>query len=69
MARERTYQILTWDMDEQRYTPQIGVPEFVTGQLGLRKAVRMLRNLGYTAHRIGDDNDSYTLIQAIPETI
>lgn len=42
-----TYRITTLDPGTGRYTPQVGVPEYVTGFAGLRRALRKLERLCY----------------------
>ena len=56
------YEILTWDIDRQDFTPQQGVRRGPYTLFGLRKAIRALRECGYTVSRHGD---SFTLIQRI----
>ena len=46
-----TYHITTIEPGTGRYTPQVGVPEYVVGWGGLRRAIRKLRKLGYEARR------------------
>ena len=41
------YEILTWDIDLQKWTPQRGCPQFVEGRNELRRAMRTLNRLGY----------------------
>lgn len=50
---ERRYYVTTWDTDMQEFTPQIGVLEGPYSLMGLRRALRALRELGYPA-RHGD---------------
>jgi hypothetical protein len=61
----RTYRVRTWDTETQEYSAQDGVPEIVRGISGLRRAVRLLRLGGYTAHREGDDSDPSVLIERV----
>lgn len=42
------YQIRTWCMDSQRFTPQTGCPSRVTGPGELNRAIRLLRDMGYS---------------------
>jgi len=56
------YEILTWDIDRQDFTPQQGVRRGPYTLFGLRKAIRAMRECGYTVRRHGD---SFTLIQRI----
>ena len=46
-----TYRITTLAPGTGRYTPQIGIPEYVAGFAGLRRALRWLRGMGYEARR------------------
>lgn len=65
------YSIGTWDVLIEAYTPQAGlsVPAFNIDRSQLRQAIRELRAIGYTAHRIRerdgshDDNDTSVLIE------
>lgn len=50
-AKPPRYEVLTWDPNRQEYTPQSGIPTPVVGWVGLLRAVRALRQFGYTAHR------------------
>ena len=50
MAKQK-YDVLTWDSELQKWTPQAGVRRGPYTLFGLRKAIRKLRYLGYTAHR------------------
>ena len=52
------YDVLTWDPERQEYTPQIGVRRGPYTLWGLRKALRKLRDLGYSAHR----DDAFVLV-------
>jgi hypothetical protein len=45
------YYVTTWDTDKQDYTPQIGCRTGPYSIFGLRKALRRLRDLGYSADR------------------
>ena len=45
------YRILTWDIDEQEYTPQKGVPQVARSWRGLLRACRKLRAMGYEVWR------------------
>lgn len=65
------YSVGTWDTDAQAYTPQVGlsVPSFNITKAQLRVAVRELKAMGYSCHRIrhpdGEhyDNDWCVLIE------
>lgn len=57
--RQRRYEVLTWDMDKQAFTPQQGVRRGPYTIHGLRRALRKLREMGYScnyssAHESGD---------------
>lgn len=64
------YSVGTWDTDQQAYTPQVGVGRSINISFrGLVRVMRRLRRLGYSAHRIrndeGDhyDNDTSVLVE------
>jgi len=42
-----TYRITTREPGTDWYSPQIGIPEFVAGFAGLRRALRKLERLAY----------------------
>ena len=46
--KPREYWVLTWDTDLQRFTPQVGVPAGPYSLFGLRTALRLLRQVGYS---------------------
>jgi hypothetical protein len=45
--KKARYYITTWDTDTQTFTPQAGVRTGPYSLMGLRKAIRKLRALGY----------------------
>jgi hypothetical protein len=51
------YYVTTWDTDRQRFTPQVGVRRGPYSLFGLRKALRKLRDMGYSGRR--DDCSVY----------
>ena len=55
------YSVGTWDVRKQSYTPQAGLsgPAFNMTFRQLVVAVRELRRLGYSAHRIRDTSGGY----------
>jgi|GEM_PF-5427521 len=65
------YSITTWDYDKQAYTPQQGlsVPSLNVSWRQLLAAVRELRAMGYTCHRVRaadgshDENDCAVLVE------
>ena len=64
------YSVGTWCCEAHSYTPQIGVEKSLNLTLQeLRAALKRLRQLGYSAHRLrserGDheDNDYSTLVE------
>ena len=64
------YSIGTWSIDDQAYTPQSGLKNCINITMAeLRKRIKALRCMGYTAHRRGnirdghDDSDVYVLIE------
>ncbi len=66
---EARYSVGTWDPDEQAYTPLIEVPSFNLTISELRRALKYLRSIGYSAHRLRDhlgshdDNDWAVLVE------
>lgn len=71
MSSKPLYSVGTYDWEIGRYTPQAGlsVPSFNITLPQLRQAVRELKGMGYSCHRIRDedgehdDNDSNVLIE------
>lgn len=70
MASEARYSVGTMDDELNAYTPQIGVEKSINITLHeLRRALKRLRELGYSAHRFRDpdggheDHDSYVLVE------
>jgi hypothetical protein len=67
------YTISTWDYERQAYTPQQGlsVPATKVSWRGLLAAVRELKAMGYSCHRIRaadgthDDNDHAVMIERV----
>lgn len=65
------YSVGTWDTDEQAYLPQAGltVPSQNVDRHGLRRVLKELRDMGYSAHRFRDsdgghdDNDWSVLVE------
>ena len=53
MMKQKTYEVLTWDIDKQRFTPQQGVRRGPYRLWNLRKALRKLRDKGYDVSRNG----------------
>ena len=47
----RRYEVMTWDIDKQAFTPQIGVRRGPYKLFGLRRALRKLNEMGYDTHR------------------
>lgn len=45
------YYVTTWDLDKQCFTPQKGVRTGPYSLWGLRRALRKLKNLGYSCNR------------------
>jgi hypothetical protein len=52
-----TYYVTTWDTLKQMWTPQPGVRTGPWSLWGLRRAIRALRELGYSANK-GDPSVS-----------
>jgi hypothetical protein len=70
VAKRPRYRVLTWDIDLQKFTPQKGVRSGPYTLFGLRKALRKLREMGYSAHRTFDpdhcgDSDPCVLVERI----
>ena len=67
------YSIRTWDYEKQAFTPQKGLsaPSINVSWRGLLAAVRELKALGYSCHRIRasdgthDDNDCAVMIERV----
>jgi hypothetical protein len=67
------YSITTWDYEQQAYTPQQGlsVPSLNVSWRGLLAAVRELKAMGYSCHRVRaaegthDDNDCAVMIERV----
>lgn len=52
------YSIGTYDYDLSAYTPQIGAGRSINVSLKqLRRVLKKLRTMGYSAHRVGNDRD------------
>jgi hypothetical protein len=49
MAKKKRYLVQTWDTELQRFTPQEGVDPGPHTLTGVRKALKQLRALGYSA--------------------
>ncbi len=45
------YEVLTWDMDKQAWTPQHGVRRGPYTRWGLRRALRKLKAMNYDIRR------------------
>lgn len=48
---EARYEVTTWDIDLQKFTPQVGVRGEGLSKWELRLALRQLRNIGYDVKR------------------
>ena len=60
-AAKPKYRVLTWDAELQRFTPQLGVKPGPYTRFGLRKPLRKLQTMGYSADR----NDYSVLVERI----
>ena len=60
MATKPLYSVGTYDWERSAYTPQIGVGRSINVSLRqVRRVLKRLRKMGYTAHRVGNTrNDS-----------
>ena len=56
--KRKYYRVTTWDTDKQKFTPQIGVRQGPYTLFGLRKAIRKLRDMGYSGSRV----DSFSVM-------
>ncbi len=63
------YNVTTWDIDLQEYTPQAGMKQPAANITldQLRPALEELRTMGYTAHRTRDDSDPFVLVERIDD--
>lgn len=66
MAETALYSVGTWDTEVQAYTPQTD-PAFNLTASQLRQALKELRRLGYTCHRVrskggGHDNNDWAVL-------
>ena len=51
MSKRNRYFVTTWDAEREEFTPQQGVRTGPYGLAGLRKAIRKLREYGYSGTR------------------
>lgn len=70
MARKKKtprYEVLTWCMDRQGFTPQQGVRRGPYSLWGLKRALRKLQNMGYPCDRQhgGDCSDPSVLVMRL----
>ena len=49
--RKQLYEVLTWDIEKQKFTPHKGVRRGPYTLFGLRKAIRRLRDKGYIGRK------------------
>jgi hypothetical protein len=63
MVKRPRYYVTTWDTDRQAFTPQYGVRCGPYSLFGLRRALRVLRLMGYDGNR----GDNSTLVERAPE--
>ncbi len=56
-----TYSVRTWDMDEQAFTPQVGLsqPWHGLSMWQLKQALKELKAMGYECHRYRDENGGH----------
>jgi len=50
---KQKYEVLTWDIEKQEFTPQAGVRCGPYSLFGLRRALRKLRAIGYETTKAG----------------
>jgi hypothetical protein len=55
------YDVTTWDIEREKFTPQRGVRRGPWSKWGLRKALRRLNEMGYTARK----GDAYVLVERV----
>lgn len=65
MSKTPLYSAGTWDTDTNGYTPSEGIPTFNLTLGGLRESLRMLRERGYGAWRIRDEDGEYSSDYAV----
>lgn len=55
------YSVGTWSIDKQAFTPQqnIGMRSYNIPLWQLKRALKQLRRMGYTAHRLRDSNGEH----------
>lgn len=55
------YDVLTWDADQNGWTPQDGLENESQGVdiHGLRRVLRELRGFGYSCHRVRESDGTY----------
>jgi hypothetical protein len=51
----KKYEVLTWDVEKQKWTPQQGVRRGPYSLWGLKRALRKLQALGYPCDYRSDD--------------
>jgi hypothetical protein len=55
--RRKRYEVLTWDSERQRFTPQRGVRRGPYSLWGLKRALRKLQGFGYPCNYRSHDCD------------
>lgn len=53
------YYVFTWEMEIEKFTPQIGVPCGPHSLQRLKEAMKKLRTMGYSCHRFRDADGSH----------
>lgn len=56
---KRRYRVRTYDATIGEYTPQDGMKMTGLTLWGVRRALRALRCMGYSAHRVGNSRDGH----------
>lgn len=61
MASKPLYSVGTYDYDRTAYTPQTGAGRSINVSLRqLRRVLKRLRQMGYSAHRVGNTHNDNT---------
>lgn len=69
MNQTALYRVRTWDVELQKWTPQVGLPPGPFTLMGLRWVARMLRTMGYTANYGGSwqNGDPSVLVERVED--
>jgi hypothetical protein len=68
-TRRKRYEVLTWDTDKQKFTPQQGVRRGPYTLWGLKRALRKLQSYGYPCNYRGrngwPEGDPFVLVSEL----